>query len=213
MERKKPLFVVSAPSGAGKTTLVRHFLQHHPEFTVTVSHTSRFPRSGEEEGESYYFVSDHRFEELIKQQYFIEYAKVHNHYYGTSWQEINDKQRQGPVVLEIDVQGAEQIKGRFPGAVLVFILPPSMHVLGFIIKKRAAESQEVRDFRLKNAEQELKKACFFDYCIINDVFEKAIKELTAVLQGEREAEKLAVKKNQAILETLVKEVEQGVRDV
>ena len=198
MERKKPLFVVSAPSGAGKTTLVRHFLQHHPEFTVTVSHTSRFPRSGEKEGESYYF---------------IEYAKVHNHYYGTSWQEINDKQRQGPVVLEIDVQGAEQIKGRFPGAVLVFILPPSMQVLADRLKKRAAESQEVRDFRLKNAEQELKKACFFDYCIINDVFEKAIKELTAVLQGEREAEKLAVKKNQAILETLVKEVEQGVRDV
>ena len=213
MERKKPLFVVSAPSGAGKTTLVRHFLQHHPEFTVTVSHTSRFPRSGEEEGESYYFVSDHRFEELIKQQYFIEYAKVHNHYYGTSWQEINDNQRQGTVVLEIDVQGAEQIKGRFPGAVLVFILPPSMQVLADRLKKRAAESQEVRDFRLKNAEQELKKACFFDYCIINDVFEKAIKELTAVLQGEREAEKLAVKKNQAILETLVKEVEQGVRDV
>ena len=115
--------------------------------------------------------------------------------------------------MEIDVQGAEQIKGRFPGAVLVFILPPSMQVLADRLKKRAAESQEVRDFRLKNAEQELKKACFFDYCIINDVFEKAIKELTAVLQGEREAEKLAVKKNQAILETLVKEVEQGVRDV
>lgn len=213
MKGRKSLFVVSAPSGAGKTTLVHHFLQNNPEFFATVSHTSRLPRSGEKEGKNYYFVSDRTFEALIQQQYFIEYAKVHDHYYGTSWQEINDKRKKGPVVLEIDVQGAEQIRTRFPESVLIFILPPSMRILADRLRKRSAESKEVCDFRLKNAEQELKKAYFFDYCIVNDVFEKAAKDLTTIFKAEKLAEKLAVKKNQAILETLIKEAEQGVRDV
>ncbi|QRN41656.1 MAG: guanylate kinase [Neisseriaceae bacterium] len=200
LRKKGLLFVVSAPSGAGKTSLLKSILEEDPGLSVAVSQTSRLPREGEVNGSSYYFTSKAEFENLIEEDSFLEYALVHENYYGTSKAEVENKLKQGKhVILEIDVQGAEQIKRKHHEAVLIFILPPSLAVLRERLENRKTDSQEVIELRIKNARVELEQSVNFDYLVINDNFEMAKSDLQCIFR----AEELAVYRNQDILNDIL----------
>ncbi|MDO4877992.1 MAG: guanylate kinase [Neisseria sp.] len=188
MNLKKPgnVFIVSAASGTGKTTLVSRLLASHNDLRVSVSHTTRPPRVGESDGQHYYFVDVVDFEKLIGQGEFLEYAKVFGNYYGTSLQAIKRQQQQGfDVILEIDVQGAEQVRRRLPDAVSIFILPPSFAVLSERLHRRNTDSEEVIQNRLKQARGEIEQALLFDYIVINDSLAAAQAELDAIIRTQR----------------------------
>ena len=141
---KGNIFIVSAASGTGKTTLVSRLTKHHDDIRVSVSHTTRPPREGEEHGKHYYFVDVPKFETLIGESAFLEYAKVFDNYYGTSVEGVNILREQGyDVILEIDIQGAEQVRRAWPGACSIFILPPSFQVLAERLTGRGTDSPEV----------------------------------------------------------------------
>lgn len=180
------LFVITAPSGAGKSSLVRALMAADPTLQLSVSHTTRAPRGQEQSGREYYFVSPEAFESMVQAEAFVEWAHVHSHRYGTSRQEVEDKIAQGAdIILEIDFQGALQIKRRFPKAVAVFILPPSWEELRARLVKRGEDSPEVIEMRLKNAATEMAQVERFDYVIINDLFERALADLQIVVQSQR----------------------------
>ena len=180
------LFVITAPSGAGKSSLVRALMAADPALQLSVSHTTRAPRGQEQSGREYYFVSPEAFESMVQAEAFVEWAHVHSHRYGTSRQEVEDKIAQGAdIILEIDFQGALQIKRRFPKAVAVFILPPSWEELRARLVKRGEDSPEVIEMRLKNAATEMAQVERFDYVIINDLFERALADLQIVVQSQR----------------------------
>ena len=180
------LFVITAPSGAGKSSLVRALMAADPTLQLSVSHTTRAPRGQEQSGREYYFVSPEAFESMVQAEAFVEWAHVHSHRYGTSRQEVEDKIAQGAdIILEIDFQGALQIKRRFPNAVAVFILPPSWEELRARLVKRGEDSPEVIEMRLKNAATEMAQVERFDYVIINDLFERALADLQIVVQSQR----------------------------
>ncbi len=180
------LFVITAPSGAGKSSLVRALMAADPTLQLSVSHTTRAPRGQEQSGREYYFVSPEAFESMVQAEAFVEWAHVHSHRYGTSRQEVEDKIAQGAdIILEIDFQGALQIKRRFPKAVAVFILPPSWEELRARLVKRGEDSPEVIELRLKNAATEMAQVECFDYVIINDLFERALADLQIVVQSQR----------------------------
>ncbi|MBN3859834.1 MAG: guanylate kinase [Neisseriaceae bacterium] len=200
LRKKGLLFVVSAPSGAGKTSLLKSILDENTDLTVAVSHTSRLPREGETHGSSYYFTSRSEFTDLISKDSFLEYALVHENYYGTSKEEVQKKLAEGKhVILEIDVQGAEQIKRKFPEAVLIFIFPPSLEILKERLENRQTDSPEVIELRIKNAREELERSIDFDYLVINDNFETAKYDLQCIFR----AEELAVSRNQDILDDVL----------
>ena len=180
------LFVVSAPSGAGKSSLVKALLELDSHVQPSVSHTTRAPRGQEKHGREYFFVSEQEFDAMVAANGFVEWANVHGRRYGTSRKAIEERVAQGAdVVLEIDYQGAAQIKQAFANAVLIFILPPSWEELRSRLERRGEDAADVIDLRLKNAEEEMAQAGKFDFVIINEVFERALFDLKTIVHAQR----------------------------
>ncbi len=180
------LYVVAAPSGTGKSSLVKALLEVDSRMELSVSHTTRAPRGQEMHGREYYFVSDEEFDRMIAADAFVEWAQVHGNRYGTSRKAIEDKIAAGAdIVLEIDYQGAIQIKRQFPNAVLIFILPPSWEELRARLQRRAEDSDEVIELRLRNAAEEVAHVDHFDFVIINELFERALFDLKAIAHAQR----------------------------
>jgi guanylate kinase len=186
MEYPGNLFVVAAPSGAGKSSLVKALMELDARVVPSISHTTRPPRGQELHGREYYFVSRETFDQMVLQDAFLEWALVHGNRYGTSKQAIEQRMAQGAdVVLEIDFQGAIQVKRIFPNAVLIFILPPSWEELRSRLERRAEDTAEVIELRLKNAATETAHAKEFDFVIINELFERALFDLKAIVHAQR----------------------------
>ena len=180
------VYVVAAPSGAGKSSLVKALMELDAAVRPSVSHTTRPPRGQEKDGREYHFVSDAAFDALIQKEAFLEWATVHGHRYGTSRESIEQRIAQGAdVVLEIDYQGALQIKKIFANAVLIFILPPSWDELRSRLQNRGEDSLDVIETRLKNAAHEMSQAPKFDFVIINELFERALFDLKAIVHSQR----------------------------
>ena len=180
------LYVVAATSGTGKSSLVKALLEVDSHMELSVSHTTRAPRGQEVHGREYYFVSNEEFDRMVEQNAFIEWAHVHSNRYGTSRKAIEDKIAAGAdIVLEIDYQGAIQVKRQFPNAVLVFILPPSWPELRARLMRRAEDSDDVIELRLKNAAEEVAQVDKFDFVIINELFERALFDLKAIAHAQR----------------------------
>jgi guanylate kinase len=176
------LFILSAPSGAGKSTLCRALLGHFTDLKYSVSHTTRSPRKGEQAGIDYYFISPAKFEEMIDQGQWAEWARVHGNYYGTSAKEIETHLHAGrDVLLDIDVQGAAQILKRYPDSISIFIMPPSMDTLKTRLKKRGTDSREIIEKRLAEAANEIRQKDRYRHVIVNDRLEHAVDELVAIV--------------------------------
>ena len=175
------LFVITGPSGCGKSTLARRVLDEVENLNFSVSYTTRKKRESETEGRDYYFVSKESFDEMIKTNKLVEWAVVHSHYYGTSRREIEKKGMNRDILLDIDVQGAHQIKERVKKAVFIFILPPSCKELKARLEIRGEEASESIARRLETARKEVRHYTEFDYIVINDKLEKAVKELVAII--------------------------------
>lgn len=182
---KGKLYVVSAPSGAGKTTLIKEVLRRFKTLSYSVSHTTRAPRNNEQQGFDYYFITQEEFQEKIDQNYWFEWAKVHGNYYGTSKDFIKTSLDQGKsLILDIDVQGTcEIIKSRLE-MVTIFIMPPSIEILSQRLENRGSDSKKVIDKRIENAKIEIAKYNMYQYVVINDDLDKAIKELCLIFKKE-----------------------------
>jgi guanylate kinase len=180
------LLIVSSPSGAGKTTLTRRLLQEFSEFRFSVSHTTRRPRANEVDGQDYHFVDEKAFRDLIDENGFAEWAEVHGNLYGTSVTEIDLARAAGKsgVLFDVDYQGARQIKEKFPHAIGVFILPPSMEELRRRLDSRGSDDADSRRLRFDKAREEIGHYPFFDYMIINDELQRALTELRGIVLAE-----------------------------
>ena len=186
MEYPGNLFVVAAPSGAGKSSLVKALMELDNLVQPSVSHTTRAPRGQEKHGREYFFVSSQEFDTMVLADAFVEWAHVHGQRYGTSKKMIEDRMAQGAdVVLEIDYQGALQIKRMYANAVLIFILPPSWEELRSRLERRGEDAPAIIEMRLKNAAEELAQAKEFDFVIINEIFERALFDLKAIVHAQR----------------------------
>ena len=179
------LFTVSAPSGAGKTSLGKALLDKRPDVTACVSHATRDKRPGEVDGEDYHFVSIDEFERLVAEDAFLEYAQVFDNYYGTSQKAVEELLRQGKhVILEIDWQGALQVKQKLPDTVGVFILPPSRETLRQRLTDRATDNVTVIERRMAEADREMSHYSAAEFLIINDDFEQALYDLDSVIHSQ-----------------------------
>jgi guanylate kinase len=180
------LFVISAPSGAGKSTLCRMLLERMEGVAFSVSHTTRPPRPGEVDGRDYHFVSQEEFEAMVSAGEFLEWARVHENLYGTSRKAVMEMLSSGlDVILDIDVQGAAQVRERFPAAITIFILPPSWQVLEERLEKRGSEDRERLKVRLRNALAEMEAAHSYQYVVVNDELEVAYAELSSIVSATR----------------------------
>jgi guanylate kinase len=180
------LFVVAAPSGAGKSSLVKALMELDARVQPSVSHTTRAPRGQEKHGREYYFVSNAEFDAMVKADAFVEWAHVHSQRYGTSRQAIEKRITQGgDVILEIDFQGAIQIKKIFSNAICIFILPPSWEELRARLERRAEDAAETIEKRLVNAATEVAQVDKFDFVIINELFDRALFDLKAIVHSQR----------------------------
>ena len=180
------IFVVAAPSGAGKSSLVKALMELDSAVQPSVSHTTRPPRGQEKHGREYFFVSQPEFDAMVAAGAFVEWAHVHGQRYGTSKKAIEDRIAQGAdVILEIDFQGAIQIRKTFANAVLIFILPPSWEELRSRLERRGEDSAVVIAMRLENAAGEMARAGEFDFVIINELFERALFDLKAIVHAQR----------------------------
>ncbi len=180
------LLIICSPSGAGKTTLTRDLLRHFRDFTFSVSCTTRSPRAAEVEGRDYFFVDQPRFEQLVMEGAFVEWARVHGNCYGTSLAELERARREGKVgiVFDVDYQGARQIKAQLPSAVGVFILPPSMEELSRRLRGRATDDEATIERRFAKAKLEIEHYRLFDYVIVNDDYDKAFWRLRSLVYAE-----------------------------
>ena len=180
------VFIVAAPSGAGKSSLVNALLAQEPGIVLSVSFTTRAPRPGEQDGREYFFVSEAEFRERDAKAEFLESAQVHGNFYGTSKRLIEEHTHAGrDVLLEIDWQGAQQVRRQFPDAVGIFILPPSIAALEQRLKHRAQDSDEVIARRVQNATGEIAHAVEFDYVIMNENFDTALSQLVSIARASR----------------------------
>ena len=181
------LYVVAAPSGAGKTSLVKALMEREPRIQFSVSYTTRRPRPNEIPGRDYHFVSPERFQEMIASHEFLEHAQVFDNCYGTGVHTVQEALSNGEqLLLEIDWQGARQVRSRIPQAVSIFILPPSRAALEQRLKARSTDSAEVIQRRLRDAADDLGHWREFDYVVINDRFEQAIEDLQAIVENRGE---------------------------
>lgn len=198
------LYVIAAPSGAGKTSLVKALIESTSNICVSVSHTTRPKRVNETENTNYYFVDEVEFESLIKANAFLEYAKVFEHYYGTTRTFVLEKLAQGiDVILEIDWQGAEQIKKTFPEAITIFIFPPSKNALIDRLKHRASDNEQTIKNRMAQAKNEMSHYHEFDYIVINDQFADALADLKIIIQSERLRQNYQQKKYRVLIDELL----------
>lgn len=180
------LFIVAAPSGAGKTSLVKNLIKRLARIQVSISHTTRAPRPREKNEVDYFFINEKEFLNMVEEKLFIEYANVFGHFYGTSIVQIKNRLAAGiDIVLDIDWQGARQIRTMFPKAVSVFILPPSLDVLRDRLLKRGQDKAKVIQLRMERAQAEMSHYTEFDYIIINDLFSKAAEQLRAIVIADR----------------------------
>ncbi len=183
----KKLFVVSGSSGVGKGTVLKNFLLKNPSFMLSISCTTRAPRSGEVDGVNYFFMSKDNFKECIENDKFLEWAEFAGNFYGTKKKFINKCLEEGKdIILEIDTQGALQVKKQMPDAVLIFICPPSLEALENRLRGRHTEDEETIKRRLEAVKEEISRAESFDYKIVNDDLDRAVCELEKVIRGEIE---------------------------
>jgi guanylate kinase len=198
------LFIITAPSGAGKTSLVKAMLQQDRQLSLSISHTTRAPRPGETDGCEYYFIDAASFAEKLQQQDFLESAEVHGAQYGTSKTQVYQSLQQGiDVILEIDWQGAQQIKKIYPAAISIFILPPSMHELEQRLRRRGQDSEAVIMRRLAGAKEEMRHVAEFDYVTINHIFEVALQDLLAIVRTQRLRSALQLQRQAELLQQLI----------
>ena len=198
------LFIVAAPSGGGKTSLVKKLIETLDHIEVSVSHTTRAMRPGERDGVDYFFIDDKEFIKMVNDNAFLEHAKVFNNLYGTSIAQINTRLACGiDVVLDIDWQGAEQIRRSFPDAVSIFIIPPSLDALKQRLTNRQQDNHDVISARMKKAQDELSHYPEFDYLIVNDDFEHAAMELGAIVIANRLRVQRQVNKQSKLLSFLM----------
>ena len=178
--------MVAAPSGAGKSSLVKALMEIDARIQPAVSHTTRSPRGQEKHGREYFFISPPEFDAMVQRDLFLEWAHVHGQRYGTSRQAIEERMAQGAdVILEIDFQGALNIKQIFANAVLIFVLPPSWDELRARLERRGEDTPEIIALRLKNAASEMAQAAEFDFVIINELFERAVFDLKTIVHAQR----------------------------
>jgi guanylate kinase len=180
------LYIVSAPSGAGKTSLVRQLIADLAQLTVSISHTTRPMRPGEQHGQDYYFVSVSEFQAMLQAQAFLEHAQVFDNFYGTAQQTVQENLNRGlDVILEIDWQGAQQIKQLRPDSVSIFILPPSTEILQQRLRNRGQDDEQTIARRMRDAVTEMSHHDEFDYLVVNDVFAQALTELKSIIIANR----------------------------
>jgi guanylate kinase len=195
------LFIVTGPSGCGKSTIVHHVLRDLRNVRFSVSHTTRPPRNSEQDGRDYYFISSKEFERMIAGNKFVEWAVVHNCYYGTSKREIARKGKTADLILDIDVQGARQIREKSLKAIFVFILPPKFKELKRRLEERGEDSPEVIRRRLRTSKKEIRQYALFDYVVVNDKLDRAVLELEAVILSSRCRPEARMKDVKAILQS------------
>jgi len=180
------VFIISAPSGSGKSTLVNKVLEIVPNLDFSVSYTTRSPRGNEQNGQEYFFVTRQQFEEMIRRDEFLEHAEVFGNYYGTAARFLREAEEHGnDLLLDIDVQGAEQVKSKIPQAVSIFILPPNRHELEQRLRHRGQDREEVIERRLVTASREIENYEKYDYILVNDRLDDSIDTLRSILLGER----------------------------
>ncbi|GAB3263377.1 guanylate kinase [Chitinimonas naiadis] len=200
---KGKLFVVAGPSGAGKATLVRGLLAADSKVQLSVSFTSRAPRDGEQEGRDYHFVSREDFLAMVGRGEFLEHAEVHGNLYGTSQKWITDVMASGQdILLEIDVQGAQQVRRLFPEAVGIFILPPSAEVLEQRLRNRGTDSEDAIVRRLANAREEIGRLSEFNYVIVNEHIDQSVRDIIGIVRAERCQVAAQSERHQALIASL-----------
>jgi guanylate kinase len=201
------VFIISAPSGSGKSTLVNRLLACVPGLMFSVSYTTRPPRGHEVQGENYHFISRAEFEAYIRRDEFLEYAEVFGNYYGTHRGVLEDAQRQGrDLVLDIDVQGARQLKGKIPEAVTIFILAPSREILEQRLRARSEDADPVIERRLRDAANEIRNYSAYDYVLINKELNQSDETLAAIVRAERVRRNRMEEQIRPILETFTDNV-------
>jgi guanylate kinase len=206
MHAMAKLFVISAPSGAGKTSLVNSLLTARPGLKVSVSHTTRKPRANEVEGREYYFVTLAQFHELIKQNAFLEYAQVFDNYYGTGAAQVREQLAAGnDVLLEIDWQGARQVRRAMPDSTSIFILPPTRAALEQRLRERRTDSAETIARRLADASADMSHYNEFDFVVVNDQFDKAAVDVDTILDGGGRELRASRSELKPLIETLVRQ--------
>ncbi|MGH8744652.1 MAG: guanylate kinase [Burkholderiales bacterium] len=197
------IFIVAAASGAGKTSLVRALLDNDPQVRKSVSCTTRPPRAGEVDGQHYNFVTQQKFSEMLKRGDFLEHAEVHGNHYGTSKKWVEEAIRKGSdILLEIDWQGARQVRAIFPQTVGIFILPPSLAELEERLRARGLDSPDVISSRLKVAREEMSHVQEFEYVIINGEFGQAVQELACIVRAQRLKLKAQIERNRDLITRL-----------
>jgi len=178
------LFIIAAPSGCGKTSLVESLIKNHKNLRVSISHTTRIPRAGEINGTNYHFVSVSEFQKMAKEGEFVEHAEVFENLYGTSKELINDNMKNyTDVILEIDWQGARQVKQNMPNAISIFILPPSKDALELRLRNRAQDDESTIKKRMLDAENQMSHYSEFDFLVINDDFKSALSDLESIISS------------------------------
>jgi guanylate kinase len=186
-EIDRNLFIISAPSGAGKTTLCQALLKKFPDFIYSISYTTRPPRGNEKNGKDYFFIEKEAFEKKLKQDYWAEWANVHGNFYGTSREFLDYYLTRGRnILLDIDVQGTRQILENYPNSVTIFIMPPSLEILRIRLEYRATDSIEVIERRLKDAEKEIEQSHIYRHIIVNDKLNETIDHLTNLVDIYRD---------------------------
>lgn len=200
------LFIFSAPSGAGKTSLVKALLQSTSHIGISVSHTTRMPREGEVDGRDYHFIAKSEFERLVTEHAFLEHAQVFDNYYGTSKQWVESELAAGrDVILEIDWQGAQQIRQLMPSSVSVFIAPPSIAELERRLRGRGQDSEEIIQRRMQDARSEMSHFGEYDYLIVNDDFDGSCEELRSIVIARRHRLAAQQVRHQELLQQLLQE--------
>ncbi len=180
---KTPMIILSAPSGAGKSSFIDRILKEYPQLKDTITYTTRNMRAGESEGNPYHFVTRERFRQLMAEGFFVEHAQVHENFYGTPLHQIEDAKKEGKVlIMDVDVKGAATFKNKFPTAVSIFILPPSMEELQRRISGRDKKLPEDLEIRLINAQMEMSLAHTFDFRVVNDHFEESYQQFKKIIE-------------------------------